>query len=80
MTEKGLLARKSQGRAFVYAPRAGRQKTMRRLLSDLLSRAFEDSASLLVAHLLEETNPTVEELSEIRQAIANYERQQEDRS
>ncbi len=79
MTEKGLLTRKAQGRAFVYAPRAGRQKTMRRLLSDLLSRAFEDSASLLVAHLLEETNPTVEELSEIRRAIANYERLQEDR-
>lgn len=79
MTEKGLLTRKPQGRAFVYAPRAGRQKTMRRLLSDLLSRAFEDSASLLVAHLLEEANPTVEELSEIRRAIANYERQQEDR-
>ena len=77
MTDKGLLSRKPVGRAFVYAPKTGRQKTMRRMLGDLLGRAFDGSANLLVAHLLEEANPTREELKEIRRTIAEYETQQE---
>ena len=79
MTEKGMLARKPAGRAFVYSPRAGRTKTMRHLLGDLLGRAFEGSASLLVAHLLEEANPDPEELAVIRRTLAEYEAQQENR-
>ena len=77
MTEKGLLVRKPSGRAFVYLPKASRTKTMRRMLGDLLGRAFEGSASLLVAHLLEEANPDTEELAIIRQTLAEYEAQQE---
>jgi predicted transcriptional regulator len=77
MTDKGLLVRKPQGRAFLYAPKATRQKTMRRLVADLLGRAFEGSASLLVAHLLEEADPTAEELAQIRRAIADYEHAKE---
>jgi len=77
MTEKGLLTRKAAGRAFVYAPKAGRQKTMRRMIGDLLGRAFDGSANLLVAHLLEEANPTSEEIAEIRRTIAAYEDGQE---
>ncbi len=79
MTDKGLLARKPSGRAFVYHPKVGRTKTMRRMLGDLLGRAFEGSASLLVAHLLEEANPDSEELTIIRRTLAEYERQQENR-
>jgi predicted transcriptional regulator len=77
MTDKGLVSRKPQGRAFVYAARAARQKTMRHLVSDLLGRAFEGSASLMVAHLLEEAHPTADELAQIRRAIAEYERGQD---
>jgi predicted transcriptional regulator len=77
MTDKGQLSRKPAGRAFLYSPRSGRQKTMRRMLGDLLGRAFEGSANLLVAHLLEEANPTPSELAEIRRTIAAYETQQE---
>jgi BlaI family transcriptional regulator, penicillinase repressor len=79
MTEKGLLARKPSGRAFAYLPKAGRTKTMRRMLADLLGRAFEGSASLLVAHLLEEASPDTEELAIIRKTLAEYESQQENR-
>ena len=75
MTDKGLVVRKPQGRAFVYAPKAGRQKTMRHMLNDLLGRVFDGSADLMVAHLLEEAQPTTEELAAIRQAIAQYEDQ-----
>jgi predicted transcriptional regulator len=77
MTDKGWLARKPQGRAFVYAAKAGRRKTMRRMVADLLGRAFEGSASLMVAHLLEEVHPTPDELAQIRRAIAEYEHGQD---
>ena len=43
------FAREPDGRAFVYGPQAGRKKTMRRLLGDLLGRAFDGSASLTVS-------------------------------
>jgi hypothetical protein len=50
---------------------------MRRLLADLLVRGFEGSASLMVAHLLEEANPTADEMARIRLAIAQYEQDQD---
>jgi BlaI family transcriptional regulator, penicillinase repressor len=75
MTEKGLLARKPSGRAFVYAPKAKRTKTIRRMLGDLLGRAFEGSTSELVAHLLEEVHATPAELAEIRRTILQYEQE-----
>ena len=49
MTEKGLLKRTPQGRAFVYAAKAGRDKTLGNMVNDLLGRAFAGSASALVA-------------------------------
>lgn len=72
MTDKGFLARRPKGRAFVYSARAGREKTLRRYVDDLLGRVFEGSASALVAHLLEQADPTSEELDEIRKAIESY--------
>jgi predicted transcriptional regulator len=77
MADKGLVSRQPQGRAFVYAPRAGRKRTVGRLLRDLLGRAFEGSAGLMVIHLLEEANPTPTELAEIRRCIAEYEQTRE---
>ena len=73
MVEKNLLARKPVGRAFVYAAKASRKRTMNRMLSDILGRVFDGSAQLLVAHLLEEANPSSEELAEIRRVISQYE-------
>jgi BlaI family penicillinase repressor len=79
MTDKGLLTRKPRGRGFIYSPKAKHANTTRRMLADLLGRAFDGSASLLVSRLLEETHPTHDELAEIRSAIAAYERQREDK-
>jgi BlaI family penicillinase repressor len=75
MTDKGLLVREPQGRAFVYRPRNDRGRTLRRLIGDLLGRAFEGSTSQLVAHLLDQTKPTAAELDEIRRAIEEYQQQ-----
>ena len=54
MAEKGLLRSKPRGRAFVYAAKVSRGKIQSRMVSDLLGRVFEGSASTLVLHLLEQ--------------------------
>jgi predicted transcriptional regulator len=75
MTDKRLLIREPEGRAFVYRPRIERAKTLRRMVGDLLSRAFEGSTSQLVLHLLDQSRPTDKELDEIRRAIEAYQQQ-----
>ena len=75
MADKGLLVRVPQGRAFVYRPKVERERTLRRLVGDLLGRAFEGSAQELVAHLLDQTKPSAKELEEIRRTIAEYQQQ-----
>ena len=76
MTEKGLLMRKPQGRAFLYKARVGRTKTLGGLVKDLLDRAFENSADELVAQLLNQSQPTSQELETIQHIINEYRRRQ----
>jgi BlaI family penicillinase repressor len=75
MAEKGLVVRQPRGRAFVYRPKTDRGRTLRRMVGDLVGRAFEGSTSQLVAHLLDQTKPSAEELNEIRRAIEQYQQQ-----
>jgi BlaI family penicillinase repressor len=72
MTDKGLLRRHSHGRAFLYEPVKPREHTLRSLLGETLKRVYNGSASLLVAHLLDQSRPTVAELDEIRLLLDNY--------
>jgi len=79
MHEKGLLTRRAEGKAFRYQSTVPRQTTLKRLLGDFWQRAYGGSASDLVLHLLEETNPTAAELRAIESAIEEY-REGTDRS
>lgn len=72
MAEKGLLEQKPKGRAFVYSAKATRKKTRARMLGDLLNRAFDGSANALVAHLLEQAEPSRQELDEINKTISDF--------
>ena len=74
MHDKKLVSRKPEGRAFRYAARFEPDQTQRTMLADLLDRAFDGSANLLVARLLEQTNPSPAELDAIRKRIADYQR------
>ncbi|MCK4292441.1 MAG: BlaI/MecI/CopY family transcriptional regulator [Planctomycetes bacterium] len=74
MAEKGLLGQKPKGRAFVYSARNSRAKILSRMVSDLLNRAFDGSASALVTHLLEQADPDNKELDEIQSTITEFER------
>lgn len=72
MTDKGLLNRTPHGRAFLYEPAIGRDRTLAALLDETLRRVFDGSASQLVAHLLDRSTTTAEELAEIRALIAAH--------
>jgi predicted transcriptional regulator len=76
MVEKRFLTREPEGRAYRYATRLPRKKTLTGILSDLVGRAFEGSASALVAHLLDDTTLSDQELHEIRRTIERHEHQQ----
>ena len=57
MTDKGLTVREEMGRRHVYAASHEEEVMQRRLLDDLLERAFGGSASKLVMQALA-TRPT----------------------
>ena len=76
MTEKKLLTREPEGRAFRYTARFRADQTQRKVLRDMLERVFQGSASALVARLLEQAKPTASELDAIHGLIADYKQQQ----
>ena len=75
MVDKGLLRREPHGRAFLYHAKAKRRPTLGRMVGDLLGRAFEGSTTALIAHLLEESHPTADELEKIRETVEGYREQ-----
>ena len=79
MYEKKLVTRKRSGRAFVYAARANREKTLGRMVGDLWQRAFDGSAESLVAHLLDQADPSPDELRKIRRTIEEHLKQERGR-
>lgn len=74
MTDKGHLRRFAQGRAFLYEAAAPREHTLRSLLGETLKRVCNGSPSLLVAHLLEHSQPAGNELEQIRRLVDEYQR------
>jgi len=72
MADKGLVVREPQGRAFLYRARKARENTVGRIVRDVLGRVFSGSASSLVAHVLDQSKPSQEELAEIRRTIEEY--------
>ena len=77
MTEKGLVKCHAEGRAFEYEAKADRQKTLGRLVDDLVSRAFEGSASALVLQALDRCRPSQDEIDEIAKVIRDYRKQRD---
>jgi predicted transcriptional regulator len=69
MFEKGLVARDEAQRAHVYTPVVSEQKTQRQLVTDLLERAFEGSASKMVLQALATRKTSDDELREIRDLL-----------
>jgi predicted transcriptional regulator len=69
MAQKGLLARDESQRSHVYRPATTEAQTQRRLLGDLMERAFSGSAGQLVLRALSVKRASPGELAEIRELL-----------
>ena len=69
MTEKGLVRRDAAARTHVYRARVSEGATQRRLVSDLLERAFGGSALGLVMQALSTKRVTRREMQQIRDLL-----------
>ncbi len=72
MSKKGILRRDRSTRPQIYRPAVPEERMQRRLVSDLLDRAFGGSARKLVAALTS-TDISDEELAEIRRLVEEAE-------
>jgi BlaI family penicillinase repressor len=77
MADKRLVERNESQRTHVYhaSRTASEQHTQRRLVRDLLERAFGGSAHKLVMHALAEARATPHELGEIRKLLDEMKRE-----
>jgi len=69
MTEKGLVERDESERTHVYQARFTQEQTQHRLVSDLLDKAFDGSASQLVMRALAAKPASADELAQIRRLL-----------
>src|SRR3569832_1039068 len=69
MAQKGLVVRDESQRSHVYRAASAEAQTQKRLLGDLMERAFEGSASQLVLRALSVTRSSAEELEQIRRLL-----------
>ena len=69
MTDKGLVACDTSARAHVFTPRVSQTATQRRLVAELVDRAFGGSAMRLVQQALSSKRVSRRELAEIRRLL-----------
>ena len=69
MAEKKLVTRDESERSHVYAAAVEENSVKRRLVSDLLDRAFDGSAAQLVMQALSDKPASAEDLRKIRQML-----------
>ena len=74
MDDKGLVRRDKSQRAHVYQPVFTEAETQKRLVGDLLERAFSGSTASLLMQALSAKEASAEELAQIRQILDEVER------
>lgn len=77
LVEKGHLTRRRDGRAFLYKPTVHKGQAHRTMVQDLLKRAFDGSASLMVAALFDSKDISERDLEAIKNLIAKHEKEEE---
>lgn len=69
MTDKGLVVRDESQRAHVYSSSESEQRTQRKLIGDLMDRAFGGSPTKLVMQALSASKASADELNAIRKLL-----------
>jgi predicted transcriptional regulator len=77
LEQKGYVAHRQEGRAFVYHPLMAEEEAGRSELRHVIGRFFGNSREQLVLSLLGEGEMTAEELQRLKDAIAEAEPDQE---
>jgi predicted transcriptional regulator len=78
MTGKGLVTREERGTQHIYRARHSEQHMQRRLVRDLVDRAFGGSTSQFVLQALASRRTSPEELDEIRRLLDTYAKDKEE--
>lgn len=68
LEQKGYVAHKTKGKAFVFRPAVARDQVERSVIGSVLRRFFDGSAEELVLRLIEDEQLTPEQLDELRKA------------
>jgi len=69
METKGVVAHRTEGRQFVYAPAVTESEVRRSMVADLTAHLFQGDAAALVSHLLDEGEIDGKELERLRALI-----------
>lgn len=69
MTDKGLVHRRQQGRAYLFAHAVTQEEVSQGMLGDLIDRVFDGSAEALLLNLLESEHVDDEEHRALRRLI-----------
>jgi len=77
MSAKGLVERDETDRAHVYKARVAQEQTQRQLVDHLLDRAFGGSAAQLMMRALSGRKASAEELTQMHQMLADFEKGKE---
>lgn len=70
LVDKGHVIRQKSGRSFIYSPVVSRREANRKMVCDLLGRAFGGSTAYMVASLLDSNPVPKEDLDAIERLIA----------
>lgn len=73
MEKKGVVARRIEGRGFVYRPSVTEAQVHRSMVSDLTEQLFDGDAAALVSHLLTEQEIDRGDLGAIKRLIEQHE-------
>ena len=76
LVEKGHLTRRRDGRAFLYKPKIHEGQAHRKMVQDLVTRAFGGSAALMVAALFDSKTLSERDLEDIKRLIAKHEKEE----
>lgn len=77
MFDKGLVKRELRNRAHLYRASNSREKTLGRVVRDVLGRVFQGSTTSLITQILEQSQPSEGELTEIRRAIEAWQHEEQ---
>ena len=77
LVRKGHLTRRREGRAFLYKPKIREGQANRKMVQDLVKRAFGGSSALMVAALFDNKDINERDMREIKRLIAKHEKEEE---